>query len=165
MDIFIISSEGTGSTMLSAFDSALIAAGVHNYNLILLSSVIPANAAVISVDKYTRNDKSEHGHKLYVVQSRSVSEKKGNFVGASVGWYMMESGGGFFVEHHHEDISESAVKKKLEELTMLSLSDLLTHRNLPFNPSQVNIKTSTTKVGELPTCALVTAIYQSEDWA
>ena len=40
-DISVRTGTGSGRTLLSAFDSALLAAGVANFNLIALSSVIP----------------------------------------------------------------------------------------------------------------------------
>lgn len=165
MDIFIISSDGTGSTLLSAFDAALLNAGVHNYNLLLLSSVIPHDALVVPVDKYTKKNHAEHGYKLYVVQAKSSGRKAGTFLGASVGWYMMESGGGFFVEHHYEDTSHDLVNEKLKELTSLSLKDLVVNRGMKFEPSEVNMQMSIAEVGEEPACALVTAIYKSESWS
>jgi arginine decarboxylase len=42
----VVTGIGTGSTALSAFDGALRDAGVANYNLIRLSSVVPAHTAV-----------------------------------------------------------------------------------------------------------------------
>jgi len=44
----IVVSRGTGEgpTPLAAFDKALLAAGVENYNLIRLSSVIPPGAEI-----------------------------------------------------------------------------------------------------------------------
>ena len=37
---------GTGRTLLAAFDDALLAAGVANFNLITLSSVIPPGSSI-----------------------------------------------------------------------------------------------------------------------
>ena len=41
MQIHLASGVGSGPTELAAFDAALAAAGVANYNLLYLSSVIP----------------------------------------------------------------------------------------------------------------------------
>ena len=41
MKLYIAKAIGRGSTELAAFDAALVGAGVANFNLIRLSSVIP----------------------------------------------------------------------------------------------------------------------------
>ncbi len=50
MKIYISSGRGTGPTSLSAFDAALNEAGVANYNLIRLSSIIPPDSKIILQD-------------------------------------------------------------------------------------------------------------------
>jgi arginine decarboxylase len=45
LEIQVTTGTGEGPTPLAAFDAALLDAGVANYNLILLSSVIPAGAS------------------------------------------------------------------------------------------------------------------------
>ncbi len=57
MKIHIGTSIGTGETELSAFDTALYNAGIANYNLLYLSSVIPprvnsSSMTVVSVRSY-----------------------------------------------------------------------------------------------------------------
>ena len=46
MDIKVVCGVGSGKTALSAFDSALKDAGVYNYNLITLSSIIPPDSII-----------------------------------------------------------------------------------------------------------------------
>ena len=48
----VFSGIGKGETALSAFDAALKQAGVYNYNLICLSSIIPPGAIVKEVEYY-----------------------------------------------------------------------------------------------------------------
>ena len=64
MTIYIASGVGIGKTPLSAFDAALKDAGVYNFNLITLSSVIPPKS-VIKLRKYKA--KSEEIVKLMPV--------------------------------------------------------------------------------------------------
>lgn len=47
MEIQISTGIGIGPTQLSAFDSALNNAGVANYNLLKLSSVIPPKSKIV----------------------------------------------------------------------------------------------------------------------
>ena len=46
MEINVVNGVGEGQTELSAFDAALKDSGVYNYNIMYLSSVIPAGAVV-----------------------------------------------------------------------------------------------------------------------
>jgi arginine decarboxylase len=51
MRIQLVSGAGSARTQLAAFDAALVDAGISNYNLITLSSVIPAGAEIIETDE------------------------------------------------------------------------------------------------------------------
>jgi len=74
MKIFITWGSGDGPTEKAAFDAALFNAGIANYNLIPLSSVIPDNSE-ICVGKIDWNQK-QHGYKLYVVLSYRIETRK-----------------------------------------------------------------------------------------
>ena len=50
MKIIVTSGTGEGPTSLAAFDAALLDAGVANYNLICLSSIIPPGSMTIPTD-------------------------------------------------------------------------------------------------------------------
>ncbi len=52
IEIMVIEGHGEGGTELSAFDSALCDAGVGDYNLIYLSSVVPVGATVKIAEKF-----------------------------------------------------------------------------------------------------------------
>jgi arginine decarboxylase len=62
--------EGTGPTALSAYDAALADAGLHNYNLVTVSSVIPADASLAVVE--TAPDLGPAGERLAVVEGRKT---------------------------------------------------------------------------------------------
>ena len=40
----LVSGIGTGSTVLNAFDAALLSAGVGNFNLLRVSSILPPHS-------------------------------------------------------------------------------------------------------------------------
>ncbi|MCU4718665.1 pyruvoyl-dependent arginine decarboxylase [Halapricum hydrolyticum] len=89
--------RATAPTALSAYDAALAAANVHNYNLISLSSVIPADAPIERVD--TAPDLGPAGEGLHVVQSHEIVEPGSDRPAvAGVGWLRSESGRGIFYE-------------------------------------------------------------------
>ena len=83
MEINVVCGVGTGKTILSAFDSALKDAGVYNYNLITLSSIIPPGSKVIKAKRY-ESPPQEYGHKLYVVKAEYRSEEVGKYIAAGV---------------------------------------------------------------------------------
>jgi len=70
MNITICTGTGSGPNELMAFDSALLDAGILDYNLIYLSSSIPAGSTIERKRFIASPD--EHGHKLYVVISEKV---------------------------------------------------------------------------------------------
>ena len=162
MNIIISSGKGLGKTLLSAFDSALFDAGISNYNLLVLSSIIPPNA-IIKQQKY-KTPEEAYGDRLYVVMSHNRSRESGRYIGAAVGWCQEEDGRGVFVEHHFTENSEEAVRSQLEDEVKKSLSDLCHLRGYSFTPKKMNIKMSVAKVTDTPACVLVVAVYQSQSW-
>lgn len=93
--IRIVWGTATGPTELSAYDAALAEAGVHDYNLVKLSSVIPADHDLEVVG--TAPDLGPVGDELHVVESAKTVER-GETAAAGVGWALSESGRGIFYE-------------------------------------------------------------------
>ena len=162
MNITIVSSVGHGSTLLSAFDKALINAGIHNYNLILLSSVIPPHSMIKKADKFEADTK-HFGDRLYVVKAETRSDKKGSFLGSGIGWYQLDDGRGFFVEHEGTKNSKVEINDWLRNQINSSLKDLVVNRGLPFDEKKINMELSTAVVTSKPICVLVAAVYKSEE--
>lgn len=164
MKISIVSSVGEGSTLLSAFDSALCNAGVSNYNLLVLSSIIPPNSEIKKIRKF-KTPPEEFGHKLYVVRAEMRSNEAKKHLGAGIGWYLLEDGKGLFVEHELISDSRQAAKSDLELLITNSLKDLCRNRDIPFHQENVQMQTSIAQVKDQPTCVMVIAVYQAESWS
>lgn len=163
MKIQVAQGIGNGKTLLSAFDAALKDAGVYNYNIIKLSSVIPPNSVIEKVENYITPD-GEWGHRLYVVESNISSDEKGKALAAGVGWYQLEDGRGVFVEHKTIEASEEEARSKVEGNIRNSLSDLCSFRGITFDESKVNMSISSVVVKDLSACALVVAVYKAEGW-
>lgn len=70
MEITVVQGTGRGPTRTAAYDAALLAAGVGNYNLITVSSVIPADASVTVHE--TAPSLGAAGDRLTVVQGKRV---------------------------------------------------------------------------------------------
>ncbi len=163
MDIKVVCGMGSGKTTLSAFDSALKSAGVYNYNLIALSSIIPPGSKVNRVKRH-KTPLSEFGHRLYVIKAEIRSEEAGKFIAAGLGWYQLEDGRGLFVEHDIKGETRIAVESEISGRIENSLKDLCKFRHIKFDSKNVRSATSITQIKDHPTCVLVLAVYQSEGW-
>jgi len=162
MKITVTAGVGTGSTTLSAFDAALKDAGIHNYNIIRLTSVIPPGTEVVT--RKWKNTPTEHGKKLYTVLSDIRSDLLVRSIAAGIGWYQIADGRGVFAEHTdmieilNAKEAEANVAKKIES----TIRDLCAHRGYPFNKRNLKTIISSTEVKTKPTCALVAAVYESQ---
>lgn len=155
LQITITRGVGEGPTPLAAFDAALLHAGVANYNLIYLSSIIPPASSIVRTRFVTNPD--EYGHRLYVVMSRHIEQQPGKMAWAGVGWTQnQDDGRGLFVE------LDGSSKSEVEEAIQATLTSMITTRHLPYGPIEsemVGIECRTK-----PVCALVVAVYKSESW-
>ena len=81
--IRITKGSGTGETRMAAFDAALYEAGVANYNLVRLSSIIPPGFEV-RVEQCAENN-INFGDRLYLVYASQIEDivGKGAWAGVS----------------------------------------------------------------------------------
>jgi arginine decarboxylase len=157
LTIQVTSGVGRGPTKLAAFDAALREAGVHNFNLLCLSSVIPPASEVVDLGGRPAAVEGAWGDKLYVVMASERVEEPGVEAWAGVGWVQQEgTSKGLFVEH--EGRSESTVRWELEA----SLASMTAGRPERFGPVHSVVRGVRCQ-GE-PVCALVVAVYQPEPW-
>jgi arginine decarboxylase len=155
MKIVITAGTGEGPTAVAAFDAALLRAGVENYNLIPLSSIIPPGSTIERATFVTPID--EYGHRLYVVMARCDVQTAGTEAWAGVGWTQEpESGRGLFVELHGS--SKAVVHEAIHE-TLKSMQASRHHLYGPIHSEITGIMCR-----EKPVCAVVIAVYQSDGW-
>ena len=154
LPIGIRSAAGHGSTLLSAFDAALLGAGVANFNLVRLSSVIPRQAVIERAPQGAVP--GEHGDRLYCVYAAAYAEQPGASAWAGIGWVRDETGRGLFVEH------ETGSEDQLMELIELSLADLARNRGGGYGPVETAVVSA--HYEEQPACALVLASYATSSW-
>ncbi len=157
MKLYVSKAIGRGRTELSAFDAALVEAGVANFNLIRLSSVIPPSSTVEQVDQPPFAECAAWGDRLYAVYAERRTSIPGEQVWAGVGWAQDASTGhGLFVEHEGHD--KERVCCELDA----SLRDLQRIRGLRLETVQTSV------VGAMctgmPTCALVICAYGTSPW-
>jgi len=154
LDITVRAAVGHGRTRLSAFDRALVEAGVGDLNLIVLSSVIPPRSTV------TRGGDrviGGHGDRLYCVESVAYADRPGEEVAAGLGWAVHPEIGGLFVEHTGPDTAT------VDEQIRLSLGDMAEARGVDFG--EVHSVVTTARCEDRPACALVVAAYAVADWS
>jgi arginine decarboxylase len=157
LTIRVSSGVGTGLTRLAAFDAALRHAGVHNFNLIRLSSVIPPGSTVLCVDG-PEQLRGVHGDRLYCVYAEAYASSPMEQAWAGVAWSRRndDSGEGLFVEHAGS--SETTVQHDLR----LSLAELSRGRGSDFTP--VGEVVASAECVDHPVCAVVVATYATASW-
>lgn len=155
--IQVATGAGAGPTELAAFDAALRDAGIANFNLIYLSSVIPPGSDVeISVDGGVRVP-GTWGDRLYLVAAEERLSEPGAEAWAGIGWVQSEHDGrGLFVEHHGR--SEASVRSDIER----SLVSLSAGRDVELGPVRMAVRGA--RCESEPVCALVAAVFEAEPW-
>lgn len=156
MKIQVSEGVGSGPTELSAFDQALVNAGVANFNLIYLSSVLPPGSDVVIPEIPTLSE-GGWGDRLYVVMAQKRTAQRNQEAWAGIGWIQdPETGKGLLVEH--EGHTEDEVRADISN----SLAALAENRGMQFSDPQMHV--AGTKCVDLPVCALVVAVFESTSW-
>lgn len=153
MDIYVTYGQREGPTKIAAFDAALFDAGIANFNLIYLSSIIPPRSRVIV--KRLGWDNKGYGDRLYVVISRVDIDKTGKTAFVGLGWFYDKNKGGVFVEH------SSYNKKRLISYLKTTLKFMAKSRLIK---AVSFFKVIGVKCKKAPACALIVAVYKSEKW-
>ena len=157
MNVYVAAAVGQASTELAAFDAALLATGVANFNLIRLSSVIPPSSDVVRVERCPFTDDGTWGDRLYAVYAAARTSTPGDEVWAGVGWVQEPvTRRGLLVEH--EGHSESEVR----ELIRASLVDLQRTRGLRAEAIEMCVTGAV--CDGTPTCAFVVCGYATAPW-
>ncbi len=95
--IRIVWGTASESTAMASYDAALADANVHNYNLVSVSSVVPAGAKIEAVGDAPPLGPA--GERLTVVESRAtVGPGEAEMTAAGVGWSREPDGPGIFYE-------------------------------------------------------------------
>lgn len=150
--IWVSRGTGSGPTRLAAFDRALQDAGLANYNLIRLSSMIPPDAVVREVPTLD-STAGTHGDVAYCVYADAYATTPGEQAWAGIAWAHQhdDTGGGLFVEQTAS--SEAMVRRDLAStLRAMSLSRGDTYR-------LAGQMLSSAVCVDQPVCAVVVATY------
>jgi len=152
-EITVRTGSGEGRTLLSAFDAALQQAGVADFNLVTLSSVIPPSGRV------TRGLgplAGGHGDRLLCVLAAAYADHPGEHAWAGLGWVTGDDGKGLFVEH------AGGSRETVEEQIRLSLVDMVARRGGGYGEREVALARA--HCVDRPVCALAVAAFQVEGW-
>lgn len=156
--IRITPSRGAGATRLAAFDAALVAAGLQDFNLVPLSSVVPLGATVevVPPDEQLRG---VHGDLLYCVYAAAYATTPGAEAWAGIAWGLRTdgSGAGLFVEHSGP--TEAGVQAELSA-TLGAMMD-----NRPEDYVEGGRLVSSATCEDAPVSALVVASFQTAGWS
>ncbi|MFP8956006.1 pyruvoyl-dependent arginine decarboxylase [Natrialbaceae archaeon A-CW3] len=150
--IRVVWGSATAPTKMASYDAALADAGVENYNLVAVSSVIPADAEVDPVG--TAPDLGPIGDRLTVVEARATTASVGT-ASAALAWVQSDRGRGpgLFYETAGEADHESVEARVLEGL---SAGQGL--RDWAFDEPEVRVETVSGTVEGYAT-AVVLAVY------
>lgn len=157
LTIRVTAGSGTGRTTMAAFDAALRSAGVADHNLIRLSSIIPAGAAV-ELCSPADQLRGGFGHRLYCVYAVAHATECGDDAWSGIGWSLAAdgSGRGLFVEHagHAED--------QVSSMITTSLADMGRGRDTSFVLGGKLL--SSAHCSGQPVCSVVVATYRTAGW-
>ncbi|MES3517125.1 MAG: pyruvoyl-dependent arginine decarboxylase [Natronomonas sp.] len=150
MNVDLVWGTGDGDTALGSFDRALADANLHNYNLVTLSSVLPADAEVVERGEL-EPDRWPVGTPLAVVLARHTGVEPGQRVAAGLGWETAAEGGVFMEQ-------EATSREACEHDLLRSLSDARTSRDWDWNGDATTRVVETT-VTDVET-VVVAAVYR-----
>lgn len=152
-DIVVVSGVGDGVSELGAFDAALADAGLHNYNLVTLSSVIPPGASVVTREAFPADRGLAVGDAVAVVLARGTVGEGGGSVAAGLGWATAAEGGVFFE-------ADGATAPECRAAVEAELGGARARRDWDWRDDGVH---TTAHGADRPAAAVVAAVYGSLD--
>ncbi|QLG61298.1 pyruvoyl-dependent arginine decarboxylase [Halorarum salinum] len=157
MDIHVAAGTARAPTAMAAYDAALADANLHNYNLVPVSSVVPADAEVRSVERAP--DLGPAGNRLTVVQAHGTASpadaRETERVVAGLGW-ATGPGPGLFYEADGTDVD--SVERTIGE-GLATGADL---RDWTFDGEEVRLASAATSEDAYTAAVVVAAYGESE---
>ncbi len=149
--------SGSGPTRLAAFDAALIAAGLQGFNLVRLSSVIPAATEIREVEGDDQID-GDHGDVAYCVYAEASASTPGDQAWAGVAWAQRTdgSGAGLFVE-------QSGSSRDVVHRDLISTLDAMS-RARTDDYEVTGVVMSSAQCQDHPVSTVVVATYRTAGW-
>ena len=151
--IRLVWGTGHAATEKASFDMALAAAGVHQYNLRQLSSVIPADAPLELVG--TAPDLGPTGNALDVVMARKTSPP-GARASAGLAWARSEDTSGIFYEVEDTD------PETVQELLKAGIERGCYIRDIDYSGVETKIVTADSAPDQYTTAVVVATYGESK---
>lgn len=148
-EVRVVWGDGVATTPLTAFDAALAAAGLADYNLVTYSSIVPAGCAVAEVG--TVDLDYAVGDPVGVVLAENHAATPGESVAAGLGWALAEEGGVFM---ESTAATAEACRVDLER----KLADARDRRDWTWRREADHVVRETA-VGDGTTAVVVGAVY------
>jgi len=154
MTIRVVWGTGTAPTAMAAYDAALADAGVHNYNLVTVSSVIPADADVEAVG--TAPDLGPAGNRLTVVEAHANAAGP-RHVSAALAWAASDEGPGLFYE-----VADETDAGDVESRVRAGIEAGMDLRDWTFDDATVQTASTEADAGEYAAAVVLAAYGDSE---
>ena len=107
--VCLVSGDAECETKLSAFDKALIKAGIHDYNLIPVSSILAEDTKI----SHNFEGKIEKGSFVPCVLTSLHSNQKGDRLVSIIGCAKSVAGIGFVAELSEKNVLVSVLKERI----------------------------------------------------
>jgi len=151
--IRVVWGSGTGPTAMASYDAALADAGVHNYNLVAVSSMMPPDATVDPVG--TAGDLGEVGGELTVVEARATASEPGH-VSAGLAWTQSPDGGLFY------EAAGRTEERDVEERVRRGVEAGADLRPWSFREPEVRVETARVDPGTHTTAVVLAAFGEAD---
>lgn len=154
MEVEVVWGSAEGRTELGALDGAFAAAGIQDYNLVELSSVVPSGATVVEAGSHERT--APRGTAVAVVLAEAVVTDDETAV-AGLGWHLAAEGGVFY------EASGRSVENCRERIRK-GLTDARELRDWDWGPDpDLRIQAQS---ADTPTASVVAAVFGevSTEW-
>jgi arginine decarboxylase len=132
-EIFFTKGVGRHKEKLQSFELALRDAGIAQFNLVTVSSILPPNCKIITKEKGL--EKMSAGQIIYCVMARNTTNENSRLVVSSIGCAMPADNNayGYLSEHHAFGETESKAGDYAEDLAASMLASTL---GIEFNSDQ-----------------------------
>lgn len=154
MKISVAWGTGSGPTEMAAYDAALADATLHNYNLVSVSSVIPADAGVEAVG--TAPDLGPAGNQLTVVAAHANAAGP-RHASAALAWPESDDGPGLFYE-----VADEMDSADVEERVRAGIEAGMDLRDWSYDDATVQTASTDAEPGECASAPVVAAYGESE---
>lgn len=112
--IALVKGAAEGSSQLNAFDNALLASGIGNFNLVKVSSIVPLGAKIVQLKEVD----IPAGALVPTVYAYTIGDKPGEIISAAIALGLNNHSFGIIMEsadHFEGKKSEEKARRMVEE--------------------------------------------------